>query len=305
VGSKPTVILIPSLLASASTLIKQVSEKALSEYANVVVFEPLGHGATKVVGGDGSWTYWDSATAFLQAMDGLNIKKAFVLGVSQGGFIAARMALYAPDRIVGLIAIGSNYDAGPHLVQLGCADLVKNMTPVITQVTATASVDWKVPEEVTKGGYQLAIGDKSPEDIEFWLNSTSKVYVGDTGRLKLRQSILSLITRDSLHLRLADLKYTPTASGSTAGLPAGSIPVLYVRGTEDKVWSKAAAEADVEALKSAGVTNVQFVEIAGGEHAVNWTNAEEVNAVVVDFVKKYGGKKDARALREAVGMVDI
>jgi hypothetical protein len=30
-----------------------------------------------------------------------------------------------------------------------------------------------------------------------------------------------------------------------------------------------------------------------------------VNALVVSFVKKYGGKKDARALREMVGMVDI
>jgi pimeloyl-ACP methyl ester carboxylesterase len=99
IGSKPTLILIPSILATASTLIKQVSDKTLLEQANLLVLEPLGHGATKVVAGEKSWTYWDSAVAFLQAMELLNVKRAFVLGVSQGGWIAVRMGLYAPEKV--------------------------------------------------------------------------------------------------------------------------------------------------------------------------------------------------------------
>src|ERR1700760_2796904 len=92
VGSKPTLILIPSLMATATTLIKQVTDKDLIENANLLVFEPLGHGGTKVVGGETSWTYWDTATCFLQAMDSLNVKRALIFGVSQGSFIATRMA---------------------------------------------------------------------------------------------------------------------------------------------------------------------------------------------------------------------
>jgi predicted esterase len=33
-----------------------------------------------------------------QAMDALGIKKAFLTGISQGGWIATRVALYAPDK---------------------------------------------------------------------------------------------------------------------------------------------------------------------------------------------------------------
>jgi pimeloyl-ACP methyl ester carboxylesterase len=100
VGSKPTLILIPSLLATASSLLKQVKDAELQDQCNILVFEPLGHGGTKVVGGqERSWTYWDSAHAFLQGMDALNVKRAFVVGVSQGSFIATRMALLSPDKV--------------------------------------------------------------------------------------------------------------------------------------------------------------------------------------------------------------
>lgn len=35
----------------------------------------------------------------LQVMEALGVKKAFVLGTSQGGWITVRMALLAPDRV--------------------------------------------------------------------------------------------------------------------------------------------------------------------------------------------------------------
>ena len=35
----------------------------------------------------------------LQVMEALGVKKAFVLGTSQGGWITVRMALLAPDKV--------------------------------------------------------------------------------------------------------------------------------------------------------------------------------------------------------------
>jgi hypothetical protein len=52
-------------------------------------------------------------------------------------------------------------------------------------------------------------------------------------------------------------------------------------------------------------SEVQFEVIDGAYHYPTWSHAEKVNKLVLDFVKKYGGQKDARAMREAVGMVDI
>jgi pimeloyl-ACP methyl ester carboxylesterase len=75
----------------------QVSNAELLTAVNLLVFEPLGQGNTTT--SNAVWTLWDTAFAFIQAMDALGVKKAFVLGHSQGAMIAARMALYAPNRV--------------------------------------------------------------------------------------------------------------------------------------------------------------------------------------------------------------
>ena len=61
---------------------------------NLLAIEPYGHGETRA--GYAQFTYWDSAIANLQVLDALDIPEAFVLGTSQGGWIAARMAILAP-----------------------------------------------------------------------------------------------------------------------------------------------------------------------------------------------------------------
>jgi pimeloyl-ACP methyl ester carboxylesterase len=97
VGSKSTLILIPNFGFTSALFKPQVTNPELLAATNILVLEPIGHGVTKTAAP--VWTLWDSAYAFVQAMDALGVKKAFVLGQSQGGMIAARMALYAPDRV--------------------------------------------------------------------------------------------------------------------------------------------------------------------------------------------------------------
>ena len=63
---------------------------------NLISIELLGHGQTRTK--SENFTYWDTAIMNLQVMDALGIKKAFVLGTSQGGWITVRMALLAPDK---------------------------------------------------------------------------------------------------------------------------------------------------------------------------------------------------------------
>jgi pimeloyl-ACP methyl ester carboxylesterase len=193
------------------------------------------------------------------------------------------------------------------------------LTPVITDVTSAAKdANFAIPGSLAIDTAKLAIGSDSEADVKLWAEQISKVYVGDVGRQKLRQAILSALTREGLHLRLADLKLplgsVPVGSASTASstttLVAGSaslaaFPILLIRGSKDTVFSTHVAEKDVLALEQAGIKDVTVQEIEGGAHAVNWSHAKEVNALVEGYLKKYGGRVDARALREAVGMVDI
>jgi pimeloyl-ACP methyl ester carboxylesterase len=72
---------------------------------NLVSIELLGHGQTRAK--SENWTYWDTAIMNLQVMEKLGIKKAFVLGTSQGGWVTVRMALLAPEKVRRLLFCSS------------------------------------------------------------------------------------------------------------------------------------------------------------------------------------------------------
>lgn len=103
--SKPTLVLINPFTVTADYYLPEFSNKALTDSLNLLAIEPLGHGQTRTKKTD-SFTYWDSAIVFLQVLDALGIDKAFALGTSQGGWIATRMALVAPERVSSVIFEG-------------------------------------------------------------------------------------------------------------------------------------------------------------------------------------------------------
>ena len=99
-GSGTPVILSHGFLMDHSMFEPQV--EALSTYHRVITWDERGFGATPA---PGPFSYWDSAADVLALLDHLNIDKAFIGGMSQGGFISLRVALTAPERVLGLILI--------------------------------------------------------------------------------------------------------------------------------------------------------------------------------------------------------
>jgi len=103
--AKPTVVLINSMCTTSSLYNDQFNSKSLTNAVNLLAIEPLGHGATSST--TEHFTYWDSAIMALQVMEAQGVKKAFVLGTSQGGWIVVRMALLAPEKVcVQILKLG-------------------------------------------------------------------------------------------------------------------------------------------------------------------------------------------------------
>lgn len=96
-SSKPTVVFINSMNTTVDLYQKQFESSALTEAANLLAIEPLGHGATSCP--SDQFTYWDTATMALQVIEKLGIDKVFAVGTSQGGWMVVRMALLAPDKV--------------------------------------------------------------------------------------------------------------------------------------------------------------------------------------------------------------
>ena len=95
--SKPTLVLVNSFTTSSDLYRGQYANEKLTSTMNLLAIELLGHGKTRTK--SENFTYWDTAIMNLQVMEALGVKKAFVLGTSQGGWITVRMALLAPDRV--------------------------------------------------------------------------------------------------------------------------------------------------------------------------------------------------------------
>jgi len=295
---KPTLILINGFTATADLYASQFENKELTEMMNIIAIEPLGHGKTRLRAGarteseNQTFTYWDTAVMNLQVMEAIGVKKAFVLGTSQGGWISVRMALLAPDKIAGIIPLGTSMDyESERSRKLGCWDGVNAVNPLIESSTsATVTEKWQPTPEFCDSIVSLGFGsDCHSSTREQWIKSIQSSYQGDLGRKRIREAAINLKERDGLHGRLTNVR----------------CPVLWLHGDKDVVYSVANAKEEIQLFENS--SDKQLVVIPDGHHFINWTHAEQVNMAVLEFVGKNskGMKTDARALREAVGMVDI
>ncbi|WP_336156855.1 alpha/beta fold hydrolase [Amycolatopsis sp. VC5-11] len=262
----PTLVLINSYTTSAELYRPQFDDPSLTSAANLLALEPYGHGRTRA--GYRHFTYWDSAIANLQVLDALGIREAHVLGTSQGGWIAVRMALLAPEVVRGVLLLGTSMDfESPRSRELGCWDGIAFNTPVVDLLAAPAGEDWVVPDEFVDGVFGTAMGGLSEEDRKFWLAAYRANYSGDAGRHRLRISTVNLRDRDGLHGRLDEVR----------------CPVRWLHGTADQVYSVANAEEEIRMFTASPDARLEVVE--GGQHFLSASNPVEVNAAALDLVR--------------------
>ncbi|PGH23798.1 hypothetical protein AJ80_02228 [Polytolypa hystricis UAMH7299] len=271
--SKPTCVLINSMCTTVSLYRDQFANKQLTHGMNLLAIEPLGHGATSCHPAE-HFTYWDSAIMALQVMDKLGIDKAFALGTSQGGWVAVRMALLAPERIRGLMLLGTSIDYESSVSRTkACWDPTPIIAPFIqtwSTPTSPNPEDFLIDEVwcgmVSTLGFGLNV---TTETIEFWKQTLRDVYKGDEGRKKVRMATMNLLQRDGLGLRVRDVK----------------CPVYWLQGTEDTVYSKEYAQEQSKLFISS--VEVKFSVVEGGAHYLNVTTPMEVAEALLELVSKY------------------
>jgi 3-oxoadipate enol-lactonase len=100
-GDGPAVVFSHGFLMDHDMFADNIA--ALVPAYRCVSWDQRGFGRTGPV--DVPFTYWDSARDLLGLLDHLGIERATLAGMSQGGFIAMRAALLAPDRVAALVLI--------------------------------------------------------------------------------------------------------------------------------------------------------------------------------------------------------
>jgi pimeloyl-ACP methyl ester carboxylesterase len=265
-ASKPTLVMVNSFSTSADLYTPQFEDETLSGMANLLAIELFGHGDTRSP--SEQFTYWDTAIANFQVMGALGVRDAFVLGTSQGGWVAARMAMMQPDRIKGIMPLGTSMDyESQRSHEMGCWNGDEVCSPVIAQLSEPVGDDWRVDGDFTDFILSAGIGGPaSEEQRQHWHKVHKQSYSGDAGRRRLLMCAINLRDRDGLHGRL----------------PYVTCPVLWMHGTSDQVYSVANAQHEIKLFTSAKDAKVQVVE--DGQHFLSASHPDAVNAAAADFI---------------------
>ncbi|WP_226353116.1 alpha/beta fold hydrolase [Pseudonocardia sp. ICBG601] len=161
----------------------------------VITWDAPGHGDSPA--SDEPFSFWDLARDQLAVMDALGIDKAAVGGCSQGGFIALRTALLAPERVTALI-----------LIDTEAAALDTAETAAYQNMFAALAEAGPTPELTTALSGQI-IGDHPAADT--WARTWQ------TRGIPLGHPVDCLLNRDDI----------------TDQLPQIRVPALVVRGEHD------------------------------------------------------------------------
>lgn len=265
----PTLVMVNSFSTSVEIYRPQFADTELGKTANLLAIELYGHGRTRCA--YEHFTYWDSAIANLQVLEALGIGEAFVLGTSQGGWVAARMAMLAPSNVKGIIPLGTSMDfESQRSRELGCWDGIEFCTPSIDALAESVGDDWVVPEEFVDAVLGAGLGDDvTSEERSFWHATHQQNYSGDAGRKRLRISTINLRDRDGLHGRLDSVR----------------CPVLWMQGTADQVYSVANAEEEIGLFSNSADAELRIVD--GGQHFLSASDPDVVNSATVEFIRRW------------------
>ncbi|QGA20317.1 hypothetical protein EYB26_008019 [Talaromyces marneffei] len=269
--SKPTCVLITAMSMNIQLFKDQFNDAKLTDAMNLLAIEPLGHGGTTCA--SEHFTYWDSAQTALQVIDKLGIQKVFALGVSQGGWIVTRMALLAPDKILGLMLLGTSLDSeSPESRDLGSWNPSQLLLPFYDGWSAQKETPGFVIDDAWCGAFAGVGGfgpNITPETVEFWTKNFKDTYKGDESRKKVRMALICLLERDGLLLRVKDI----------------ACPVHWLQGTDDYIFGTKLPADHITRLTSAKETELTIVP--GGAHYLNTSSPGEVNAALLAFVTKH------------------
>jgi pimeloyl-ACP methyl ester carboxylesterase len=176
---------------------------ALRSEFRCITWDQRGHGSTKT---QGSWSYWDSARDLIGLLDHLEIERAFLVGMSQGGFLHLRTALLTPEKVIGLAFIDSQ--AGPE-------DPAMQPTYDAFLAAWTAEPNHDLAEMVAA----IILG---PADHEPWITKWLARDPND-----VIEPYRTLTTREDLHDRLGEI----------------GCPAIVIHGEADSAISLDQAEA--------------------------------------------------------------
>ena len=187
------------------------------------------------------YTLDDLARDALGVLDALGIPRAHLVGLSQGGELAYRLALAAPDRVLSVTALMSSPNLGPKNAAFAGAPPTPGALPAPTAeyVAAVVALNASPPATADEtavrfvDNFRLAAGTASPFDEAAWHTLGQRV----AARSVRPDGRPTAVANHSNHRR-AQMATPPLAAADLARL---AVPVLVLHGGGDPIFPPAHA----------------------------------------------------------------
>ena len=199
----------------------------------------------------GPYDLWDLVEDCRAVMDGLEMERPVVVGMSMGGFMALRLALEYPDRVAGLVLVDAIADPHPDEDR----ELYRGM---VEEIRADEAVPENMARTVTHFLFGETTREHRPALVERWVDRW-QTYPGEA----VYHEVLSWLDRDGI-------------AGELAGL---EVPALAIHGEEDESLDVVQTESMVDALDA----DLEVIPEAG--HSANLERPEPVNEAIREFVE--------------------
>ncbi len=241
-GSLMPVVLAHGLLMDCEMFSPQIEARAPD--SRIITWDARCHGQTETT--DDPFSYWDLADDLRGLLDHLGIERAVIGGASQGGFVALRFAIKHPERVSGLILLGT---------QGGAEDPEKAATyEAMLDVWEAEGLNDQLAETIAA----IILGNEWP-GRQAWIAKWRQ-----WPRSLLRPAFKALVGREDIHDRLGEIK----------------APALVIHGTAD-----AAIDIELAQRLCSELANCQpLITIEGGGHACNLTHPTLVNLAVQQYL---------------------
>lgn len=257
-GAGQPVVLIHGYPLDGASWEKQTGALLEAGY-RVITYDRRGFGkSTKTAGG---YDYDIFAADLNTVLTSLDLNDVVLVGFSMGtGEVGRYLGAYGSARVAKAAFLGS---LEPYLLQ-------------------TDDNPGGVPQDVFDGLKDAVTADRYAFFTDFFKN----FYNADTflGTPRLSQEVLDAGWNLAASAgAIASVAAQPTwLTDFRADIPKIGVPALIVHGTADNILPiDSTGRLFAKALPSA-----EYVEIEGAPHGLLWTHAAEVNAVLLDFLKK-------------------
>jgi pimeloyl-ACP methyl ester carboxylesterase len=193
----------------------------------------------------GGYTPRDMAADVIAFMDAMGIERAVLVGHSMGSFVAQRAVMVAPERVAGLVLIGSAGNARNEVtleLERAMASLPESVPAGFAREFQAGTMHRPVPEEFLARVVLESV--KAPTRV--W-----------------RAALGGLLE-----------------NGRFGGLPDSRVPALLIWGDRDAIFPRAEQEALVAAMP---VASLRVYRETG--HAPHWERPSEVVRDVERFLR--------------------